>query len=122
MTKIKVLGGSVDQKLEWTLKNGYIHATGPSQSGWSTEIKKTYSLRTAKELDIADQASGVKVLGAVGWGTVGALVAGPLGIIVGGLLGGRGETVTFVAKFDDDETIMGQVPKKTWVQMLAAKM
>lgn len=41
MTKIKVLGGSVDQKLEWTFKNKHVHATGPSKSGWSTEIKKT---------------------------------------------------------------------------------
>ncbi|MEO7178492.1 MAG: hypothetical protein ABIW83_06590 [Allosphingosinicella sp.] len=119
MSKIKVLGGSVDKKLEWGYDKGWIRGTGSSSSGWSKEVRQRYEVRLAKEFAVADQSTGVKVFGAVGWGSVGAVIAGPVGAIVGGMLGGRGETVTFLARFRDDTTMLGQVPKKDWLKMLA---
>lgn len=119
---IKLLGGNVDKNLIWIYEDGCIRGFGPAASGWGSEAKFRYEVRRAKELAVADQSVGVKVLGAAGWGAAGALVAGPVGAIVGGLLGGRGESVTFVTKFNDDKTMMGQVPKKIWIQMLSHQM
>jgi len=116
MATIKVMGGSVDKKWNWVYSNGQIRGSKGFSDG------KTYGVKAMQELAIADEKTGVKVMGAVGWGTVGALVAGPVGVIVGGLLGGRGETITFIGKFNDDKTIMGQVPKKVWLKMLADRM
>ncbi len=120
MTKIKVLGGTVNQKLNWTYAFGRLNGHDPMT--FTQKIVEGSGVKDLAELAVADEASGVKVLGAVGWGTVGAVVAGPLGAIVGGMLGGRGETVTFVAKFADGKTMMVQVPKKDWLKMYAEQL
>ena len=116
MKQIKVIGGSVDKHWNWHYASGKIRGIKGFSGG------KTYGIRAMKDLADADEATGVKVLGAVGWGAVGTVIAGPIGALVGGVLGGRGETVTFVGRFNDDETIVGQVPKKTWVKMMADRV
>lgn len=120
MSKIKVLGGTVNRRLNWVYSFGSINGHDPST--FSQKIVESCRPKDLKELTVADQASGVKVMGAVGWGTVGTLIAGPLGAVVGGVIGGRGETITFVAEFPNGKTMMGQVPKKEWLKMLAARM
>lgn len=43
--------------------------------------------------EITDE-NKVSVLGGLGWGVAGTLIAGPIGAVVGGLLGGRKKVVT----------------------------
>lgn len=113
---LKVLGGLVDRGAKWSYSDRWFkaHRLGNEE--------KRYSLKTMKELAVADETSGVRVLGAAGWGALGALVAGPVGAIVGGILGGRGKTVTFIGKFNDDKTMLAQVDQKTWLKMLAERV
>lgn len=120
MTQIKMLGGTANKKLRWDYSFGQI--TGRDTSKFSQPVLVRTSPKAMKQLEVADETTGVKVLGAVGWGTVGAVIAGPLGALVGGIIGGRGETITFVAEFPDGKTLMGQVPKKAWIKMLAERM
>jgi len=120
MTKIKVLGGTAERHYSWSYSFGRLK--GQDTRKFTQPVVVSCSPKELKALAVADEANGVKVFGALGWGSIGALVAGPVGAIVGGVIGGRGETVTFVAEFPDGKTMMGQVPKKVWLKMLAGRM
>jgi hypothetical protein len=119
------MAGSSNQSLQWIYSNGAIEGhdelkfNGIFLASKKGEPVKRYLVRDAQEFNVADQAVGMRVFGAAGWGAAGAILAGPVGALVGGLLGGRAEKVTFMAKFADGDTMMGQVPKKTWLKMAA---
>lgn len=70
-------------------------------------------------LEEADERSVVKVGGAAGWGVAGALVAGPVGLLAGAILGGKGQRIAFVAEFNDGRRLMAECDKSTWVKMKA---
>ena len=125
--EVKRLGGSVSDQLDWRYVPGYIEGrsntkfNGFLRSRGGGKVTERYSIKTADEFVVADQAVGLKVFGAAGWGTLGAVVAGPVGALVGGVRGGRGETITFLAKFGE-ATMLGQIPKKVWIKMLADRI
>ena len=50
--------------------------------------------------------------GAAGWGTVGALAAGPFGLAAGLILGGRGKKIVFAVKFKDGKKALIEVDQK----------
>lgn len=70
-------------------------------------------------VDVAAQHNVVKVGGAVGWGAAGALLAGPLGLLAGAVLGGRGRDVVFVAVLRDGRKLLAQTDAKTYTQLRA---
>lgn len=70
-------------------------------------------------IDVAAQHNVVKVGGAVGWGAAGALLAGPLGLLAGAVLGGRGRDVVFVAILKDGRKLLAQTDAKTYTQLRA---
>jgi hypothetical protein len=70
-------------------------------------------------VDVAAQHNVVKVGAAVGWGAAGALVAGPLGLLAGAVLGGRGRDVVFVAVLKDGRKFLAQTDSKTYTQLRA---
>ena len=70
-------------------------------------------------VDVAAQHNVVKVGAAVGWGAAGALVAGPLGLLAGAVLGGRGRDVVFVAVLKDGRRFLAQTDSKTYTQLRA---
>jgi hypothetical protein len=116
MAHVKVLAGDF-RKGAGGYSFGCLSAT--PEGTWSP---KAYSLKTnVSELELADERSTTKVFGAAGWGTVGAVLAGPLGLAAGAILGGRGQKVVFVAKFDDGKRLMGECDKATWTKMLAER-
>ena len=82
---------------------------------------RTYKLRDFKELELADEQAGVKVFGAAAWGAVGILLAGPLGMLAGAVLSGRGAKVTFVAVTANGRKLMAQCDKATWLKMQACR-
>ncbi len=71
-------------------------------------------------VEVASQHDVVKLGGAVGWGAAGALIAGPIGMLAGALLGGRGRDVVFVAELKDGRRFLGQTDSKTYGQLRAA--
>ena len=118
--RIKVLGGSVNPNQLWEV-NGSSVVERTNSKLFAQDVTKN-CISGFERLDIADEATGLKVLGAAGWATAGAVLAGPLGAVVGGILGGMGKSVTFIAKFSDGRTMMGQVPGKVWVHMLSKRV
>ncbi len=125
--EIKILAGTCDPTLSWLYESGAIEGHAELKfNGWARKTKRgtpveRHILREALEFAVADQSNAVRILGAAGWATAGAIIAGPIGAAVGGLLGGRGEDVTFTAKFADGNTMLGQVPKKLWLKMYAER-
>ena len=75
-----------------------------------------------EEVVIATEESVKSLGGTVGWGLVGGVILGPLGLLAGALVGGRSKTVTFICKFKDGRKIMGTVSQKTWVDIQAAAL
>jgi hypothetical protein len=122
---INVLAGTCDSSLNWLYEAGAIEGYSELKfNGWARKTKrgmpvKRYLLNEALDFAIADESTAVTVIGAASWAAAGAIIAGPVGAAVGGLLGGRGENVTFAAKFADGNTMLGQVPKKLWLKMYA---
>jgi hypothetical protein len=72
------------------------------------------------EVDLATEDSVKRFGGTVGWGVAGGLVLGPVGLLAGLLLGGRGKDVTFVAKFKDGRKLMATTDSKTFTKLKAA--
>jgi hypothetical protein len=73
-----------------------------------------------ESVEIAAQHNALKVGGAVGWGAAGAILAGPVGLLAGAVLGGRGKEVVFVAVLKDGRKFLGQTDSKTFAALKAA--
>lgn len=118
MADVKVLAGDFNATVPGMYMLGNLHLSRPG--AWSnTEV---YILRNdAVTLEVASEESVTKVGGAIGWGAVGGLVAGPFGLLAGAMLGGKGQKVAFVASFTDGKKVMATCDKATWTKMLADK-
>ncbi|MGH1595477.1 hypothetical protein ACRBEJ_15935 [Yersinia proxima] len=73
-------------------------------------------------LDIATEDSVKKVGGTIGWGVIGGVLAGPVGILAGALLGGNKKEITFVAELDDGRKFMATTDSKSFTSLKAASM
>lgn len=72
------------------------------------------------EIEVASEESAKRIGGTLGWGAVGALALGPVGLLAGLLVGGRGKDVTFVAKLKDGRKLMATTNSKNYTKMVAA--
>ena len=73
-----------------------------------------------EEVEVATEDSVKKVGGTIGWGAAGAVMLGPVGLLAGLLLGGKGKEVTFVAKFKDGRKLLATTDGKTFAKIQAA--
>jgi hypothetical protein len=69
------------------------------------------------EVELASEESVKRIGGTVGWGIAGAVVLGPVGLLAGLLLGGKGQDVTFVAKFKDGRRMLATTDSKTFTKI-----
>jgi hypothetical protein len=115
MAKIKVQAGDFN-KGDASYSFGMITLKTKEHSflGENMKVKDTF-----EAVEIATEESAVKLGGAVGWGAAGALLAGPVGLLAGAVLGGRGKDVVFVAKLKDGRKFMGQTDSKTFTKLKA---
>jgi hypothetical protein len=60
-----------------------------------------------------------KVGGTLGWGIAGATLLGPVGLLAGLLLGGKGKDVTFIAHFKDGKKMLATADLKSFTKMQA---
>lgn len=78
--------------------------------------------KTAQNIEVVEEASEENVKrigGTVGWGVAGSVLLGPVGLLAGLLLGGRGKDVTFVAKFKDGTKLLATTDSKTFTKIRA---
>ena len=81
--------------------------------------KETIHESELQEIDVASEETVKRVGGALGWGAVGAIALGPVGLLAGLLLGGKGKDVTFVAKFKDGRKLLATTDSKTFTKLKA---
>ena len=80
----------------------------------------TYELnRDIVALELATKESVKRLGGTLGWGVAGAALLGPVGLLAGLLLGGKGKNVTFVCVFKDGKKILATTNNKTYIKFLA---
>ena len=125
---LSLIGGSANKEWTWFYTDGAIVGHSDMKFNGVLREKKRgperarFSVKDAEQIEIVDQGNTVRLKGAAKWGVVGALIAGPAAGIVGGLLGGRTEEVTFLAKFPDGTSMLAQAPKATWFKIYADRI
>lgn len=90
----------------------------PKPGGWGA--LENFSEKLLTDVELASEESVKKLGGTVGWGVVGAVALGPVGLLAGLLLGGKGKEVTFVAKFKDGKKFLATTDSKTYTKIKAA--
>lgn len=66
------------------------------------------------EVEVVTEENRKRLLGTAGWGVAGAVALGPVGLLAGLLLGGRGRDVTFVCRFTDGRQVLATTDHKTF--------
>lgn len=112
MASIKILAGDFSQG-EALLGNNSI--TLRSGNG-----KETLWASQLKSIEVASEENVKKFAGSAGWGAVGGLALGPLGLVAGLVLGGNKKVVTFIGTFEDGRKFLATSDVKTHRSLLAA--
>lgn len=69
------------------------------------------------KLEHASEESVVSLGGAAGWGMAGSVLLGPVGLLAGLLLGGKGQKVTFICVFKDGRKFLGTASSKLYFEL-----
>lgn len=77
-------------------------------------------LSELESVDVASEESVKRIGGTVGWGVAGGVILGPVGLLAGLLLGGKGKDVTFVARFKDGRKLLATTDSKSFTKLQAA--
>ncbi|RIK99939.1 MAG: hypothetical protein DCC71_19665 [Proteobacteria bacterium] len=83
-------------------------------------LREKISVGDLAGVEVATEESVKRLAGTVGWGAAGALLLGPVGLLAGLLVGGRGKRVTFVATLKDGRRFLGSTDSKTYTNLAAA--
>jgi len=114
--QFKIIAGDfrTDMKHQFVANTLMLHEDG----GWGFSATK-YPAKRIVAVEEVSADSDRKVGGTLGWGIAGALVAGPLGAIAAGYVGGKKNDVTFICRLDDGKEFVG-VMKKSLFSSLSA--
>lgn len=82
--------------------------------------RESISAKAVRELTVATEESVKRIGGTVGWGLVGGVALGGIGLLAGLIAGGKGKDVTFVCQFEDGRKFLGRTDSKTYQSMQAA--
>ena len=81
----------------------------------------TYYASDIVEIEEITEENKVDVLGAAGWGAIGAVALGGAGLLAGLILGGRGKRVVFAIEFFDGRQALVQTDRSTWKKIVAER-
>lgn len=115
MARVKVHAGDFLQK-EGYLTGAVINLKTEAHS-W---VGESIPLADIETLELATEENVKKLGGTVGWGAVGGVLLGPVGLLAGLLAGGRKKEATFVAKFKDGRKVLATTDNKSFTKMQAA--
>lgn len=71
------------------------------------------------EVTIATEDAVKRTGGTIGWGLVGGAALGPVGLLAGLLLGGKGKDVTFILALNDGRRMLATTDSKTFTKIQA---
>jgi hypothetical protein len=100
-------------------KGFFAHLGAVWSAAWAAYLPEIISFSEIEDLEVIGEDKVKKIGGTVVWGAVGAVAAGPVGMLAGLLLGGKGKDVTFKCTFKDGRGFMASVDSKTWVKLQA---
>jgi hypothetical protein len=115
MTKITVHGG--DFKAGATQGSGTRFVVINQNNS-----QETITPAMIQSIEVANEDSVKRIGGTVGWGAVGALALGPVGLLAGLLLGGKKKETTFVAELKDGRKIMATVESPVYIALRAGSL
>lgn len=121
MSKIQIHAGDFNKgKGDISIMFGMCSITPPYGvgDGW-TATRHTIGAGDIEEVAPASEENVKRIGGTVGWGAVGALALGPLGLLAGLVLGGKGKDVTFVLKLKDGRKMLATTDNKTYTKLIA---
>ncbi len=95
-----------------------ISAPKAAGDGFSGNVQAFSSIEI-EEITVATEENVKRMGGTVGWGIAGAALLGPVGLLAGLLLGGKGKDVTFIMKFKDGRKILATTDSKTFTKLAA---
>ncbi len=81
---------------------------------------ETIELSELDQVEVASEENAKRIGGTLGWGAVGAVALGPVGLLAGLVLGGRKKEVTFAAKFKDGRRLLATTDSATFIKLQAA--
>lgn len=88
-----------------------------AEQPWAGE---TIPLTQLETVEVASEENVKRIGGTIGWGAVGMVAAGPVGLLAGLLLGGKKKEITFVAKFKDGRRLFATTDNGTFIKLQAA--
>ncbi|HUY32965.1 MAG TPA: hypothetical protein VMV69_09305 [Pirellulales bacterium] len=119
---IKILGGDFGEDKSATMKRTYFsgkfHALVIRGRGWPHTIRR----KDIQSVEAVNDKNKVNVLGALGGGAVGGLLAGGFGLLAGAVLAGRGKAVLLVVHLKDGRQFLCSANPKEYELLLAAAM
>jgi hypothetical protein len=133
MASYKIVAGNFSDNAQLTNKN-------VGKSAKVTEISSTFGiysfcvpnkfganqqtdtiptfLSNIEKIEEVTENNKVSLLGAAGWGVVGGVLTGGIGILAGAILGGRGKTTTFAIRLKDGSQFLCTSNTKAYVKLL----
>lgn len=78
------------------------------------------SITEVEELEAASEENVKRIGGTLGWGATGAVLLGPVGLLAGLLLGGKGKEVVIVCKLKDGRKFLAVVDSGTYQKIQSA--
>lgn len=116
MSTIKILAGD--------FKKGVAQYSFGSFSSLKTDehwfLGETLPINGFSSVELANEESVRKLGAIIGWGAVGALVLGPIGLLAGLALAGKDIDVTFIAIHKDGRAFMASTDSNTYSKIQAA--
>lgn len=112
--KIEILAGDFKASKNGQFVKGFLLPAAGSM------VRESISAKSISELTVATEESVKRIGGTVGWGLVGGVALGGIGLLAGLIAGGKGKDVTFVCQFDDGRKFLGRTDSKTYEKMQAA--
>lgn len=91
----------------------------PWQSGDGLVGRSVVLIGQIASVAIATEEEVKRTGGTIGWGLVGAAALGPVGMLAGLLLGGKGKDVTFILQLKDGKKMLATTDAKTFTKIQA---
>ena len=117
MSQFKVLAGDFKATTSY-LNSGTLGLFDPKKNSPMPDY--SIPLSSVRTVEVATEENVKRAAGTIGWAAAGGLLLGPIGLVGGALLGGRGKDVTFVVVFRDGRKLLARGNSSTYEKFLQA--
>lgn len=116
--QFKVIAGDFDNERGAQFANGDFMLYKKGSGIFS--LREQVPVSAVESIELATEESVKKMAGAIGWGIVGGLLTGGIGLAAGLLAGGNKKEVVFICKLKDGRKFMGKADSGVYTKIQAA--